>query len=422
MPDHTDKLIALDARRPRKRLPRLPATLVSKPCVDVANHAKDLGFLAVTRELAVSRASRPKRFRLEFDDGSGVVVRGCGLIGRDPAPVAGSDVEHLVALKDNSLSLSRTHLEFGLEESGLWVRDCFSTNGSGIEFGGQQARLVPGQPVHAPAWSTIHFGERRAKVQDITGRARVGNATVDWGIATRIGVTHVQNEDAFCTAAPVFVVADGLGAHHRGDVASSEAIEALLTLTGRTDVTERMLQQCLSDARSRISRIPVGAARPPATTLSGVIITRAETAPMWMVVNIGDSRTYRLDAEMFRQISVDHSIGQDLVDRGAVASSSASCLPFGNMLTRALTADSEPTADVWLLPMEADDRILVCSDGLTKALADDTIAAVLREIPDPLEAAEELADAALSTGERDDVTVLIVDAVAIDESRRRSEL
>src|SRR6202011_3176347 len=244
MPDHTDKLIALDPRRPRKRLPRLPATLVSKPCVDVANHGKDLAFLAVTRELAVSRASRPKIFRLEFDDGSGV--------------------EHFRALKDNSLSLSRTHLEFGLEESGLWVRDCFSTNGSGIEFGGQQARLVPGQPVHAPAWSTIHFGERRAKVQDITGRARVGNATVDWGIATRIGVTHVQNEDAFCTAAPVFVVADGLGAHHRGDVASREAIEALLTLTGRTDVTERMLQQCLSDARSRISRIPVEAARAPA--------------------------------------------------------------------------------------------------------------------------------------------------------------
>jgi hypothetical protein len=95
---------------------------------------------------------------LEFDDGSAVGVRGAGLIGRHPAPATGDRLEHLITLADDTLSVSRTHLEFGTGESGLWIRDRSSTNGSVIEVHGDRAAVAPGMRVPAPAGSTIHIG------------------------------------------------------------------------------------------------------------------------------------------------------------------------------------------------------------------------------------------------------------------------
>ena len=87
------------------------------------------------------------RIWLEFDDGSAVGVRGAGLIGRDPAPATGDRFEHLITLADDTLSVSRTHLEFGTGESGLWIRERSSTNGSVIEVNGHRAAVPPGMRV-----------------------------------------------------------------------------------------------------------------------------------------------------------------------------------------------------------------------------------------------------------------------------------
>jgi len=124
-----------------------------------------------------------------------------------------------------------------------------------------------------------------------------------------------------------------------------------------------MLRACLADARARIGRIPVAQGQPPATTLSGVIATHVDNVPTWLVVNIGDSRTYRLNSDGLRQLSTDHSVVQQLIDRGAIDPSAAQSHPHRNVLTRALRPDIEYSADVWRLPMIAADRILVCSDG-----------------------------------------------------------
>jgi PPM family protein phosphatase len=360
---------------------------------------------------APSLKSRLAQYRLEFDDGSTLAVRGRGLIGRDPVAAAGTNVEHLVALADDTSTMSRTHLEFDIA-TGLWVRDCASTNGSEIEVDGHRTPIEPGLPVPAPSGCTIHMGGRRVKVHTLPSPSAVG-ARINWGAATHIGVIREDNQDAYCTTPPVFVVADGVGGHCAGDIAARETVEALSTLTGHVEVTDEMLKACLADARARIGRIPVAEGQPPATTLSGVIATHVDNVPTWLVVNIGDSRTYRLNSDGLRQLSTDHSVVQELIDMGAIDPCAAQSHPSRSVLTRALRADIEYSADVWRLPMIAGDRILVCSDGLTREVDDRFIASVLRAIPDPQAAANQLVKTAVDAGGHDNVTVLVIDTTEV---------
>jgi PPM family protein phosphatase len=363
---------------------------------------------------AVPSAPIPSRFYLEFDDGTSIAVRGRGLIGRAPRAAADARVQHLVELVDEGCEVSRTHLEFDADESGLWVRDCASTNGSDIEIAGHRRPLEPGLAVPAPPGCTIHLAKRAMYVRAMTGRSDIGRATLRWGVATRVGAAREHNEDAYCAVSPVFVVADGMGGHARGELASRNVVESLLTLTGRVTVSREMFEHCLAEARSRIAQIPTHDRRAPGSTLSGVIVTQTEDdAPCWMVVNIGDSRTYRLDRDGLRQVSVDHSLEQELINVGIVRSSAAHALPYGHRLTRAVLANIDHQADVWQLPMRPGDRILVCSDGVSGALDDESIAHVLRAAPDPLDAATELVGAAVSAGSDDDATALVVDAVTV---------
>lgn len=359
---------------------------------------------------AVPGRGSAARFRLEFDDGTSISVRGRGLIGRDPRADADTRVEHLVKLVDEGCEVSRTHLEFDVNDSGLWVRDCASTNGSDIEIAGHRRPLEPGLAVSAPPGCTIHLAKRRMYVHAMTGRADLGRVTLRWGVATRVGAARDHNEDSYCAVSPVFVVADGMGGHAGGELASHHVVESLLALTQGVRVSPEMFEDCLAEARWRIAQIPTHERRRPGSTLSGVIITHGEDdAPCWMVVNVGDSRTYRLDRGGLRQVSVDHSLEQELINLGIVRSSAAHALPYGNRLTRAVLGEVDHPADVWQLPMEPCDRILVCSDGISKALDDESIAHVLRAASDPLDAASELVDA----GGDDDATALVVDAVTV---------
>jgi protein phosphatase len=359
----------------------------------------------------------PAQFLLEFDDGSSVFVRGRGLIGREPAPAAGAEIDQLVRLVDQTASMSRTHLAFGVGESGLWVQDCGSTNGSRIEIDGHSYPLERQRPVTAPPGCTVHMGVRQVRVRTIIGGAVIGRAMVDWGVATHVGATRKKNQDAHGTQPPVFVVADGMGGHDAGDIASREVVDSLRGLTGNTHVTREMLMSCLAHARARIGQIRAAEQRPPGTTLSGVIVTHDDGGtPCWMVVNVGDSRTYHLASDGFRQISVDHSVAQELVDAGLVTTSAARFVPFGNRLTRAVVAGTNYLPDVRLLPMRPGDRILVCSDGLTRTLDDATLAGALRANVDPRAAAHELVDAVVEAGGRDDVTALVIDAVAVSSA------
>ncbi|MFH5208436.1 PP2C family protein-serine/threonine phosphatase [Antrihabitans spumae] len=245
----------------------------------------------------------------------------------------------------------------------------------------------------------------------MTGTAAIAGATLNWGVATDVGAVRQMNQDSYCTQPPVFVVADGMGGQSAGDVASREAIAAISALADQVPVTGEMLTASLADARARIARIDVDHGRPPGTTLSGVIVTQDDAEPYWMVVNIGDSRTYKLDSDGFKQVTVDHSAVQELIDSGEIDPATANFHPIRNIVTRALLPNTEYPADVWLLPMIAGDRIMVCSDGLTREVDDNGIATVLREVADPQAAADQLVRDAVAAGGHDNVTVLIVDAV-----------
>jgi PPM family protein phosphatase len=361
-----------------------------------------------------SAMARQARFALEFDDGSFLVVRGRGLIGREPTATAGEPTTHLVTLTDPTCSLSRTHLEFGVDNAGLWVRDRHSTNGSAIEFDGQRVTLEPEliSPVR-PA-STIHLGARRIHVGTVQSRAVIDGVTLEWGATTRIGASRERDQDAFGARPPVFVVADGIASRSAGDLASREAVQALLGLASRQPVTAEMFTSALADARARIAAIPVhDSDRSPGTTISGVIVSHCNGVPCWMVVNLGDSRTYRLNAAGLRQLSVDHSVAQKLIDAGVFAQPAPQ---LQKLLSRAVFGDIEYSADVWRLAMNVHDRILVCTDGVSSDVREATIRRVLRTVRDPQAAADALVGAANEAGGRDDMTVVVVDVVAIRPS------
>jgi PPM family protein phosphatase len=169
----------------------------------------------------------------------------------------------------------------------------------------------------------------------------------------------------------------------------------------------------LRDARARIGRIKVDGGRPPGSTLTGVLITDGAAGPSWMVANIGDSRTYRLDSAELKQLTVDHSVVQEMIDAGAVVQSARRDVPFRNMLTRAITAGDDYPPDVWFVPMCAGDRILACSDGVHGLIDQSAIELVLRQNRDPQSAADELVNMAVDAGGYDDMTAVVVDAVEI---------
>jgi PPM family protein phosphatase len=140
-------------------------------------------------------------------------------------------------------------------------------------------------------------------------------------------------------------VADGIGGHCAGDLASRATVEALRPLAGHSQVTGEILTACLWNARARIAQISADLGRPPGTTLSGVVGTETHGVPSWLIVNIGDSRTYLSNSDGLRQLSVDHTVVQELIDAGAISPAEASSHPSRNLLTRALLgeASTRPT-------------------------------------------------------------------------------
>ncbi len=238
--------------------------------------------------------------------------------------------------------------------------------------------------------------------------------SVEHGAATHAGLRGRANEDAYLAAAPVFLVADGMGGHEAGARASSSVIGEFQRFVGADAVTTAEVQSALERARARVRALG-SAGRAAGTTLTGVLLTRVGEARYWLTVNIGDSRTYRLAGGELEQISVDHSVVQELVDAGEMDAEAAARHARRNEITRAIGAGSAGEADFWMLPAEPGDRMLVCSDGLSTELDDARIARILADEAEPQDAATRLVHEALLHGGRDNVTVVVVDAVGHDE-------
>lgn len=240
---------------------------------------------------------------------------------------------------------------------------------------------------------------------------------VDYGYGSHVGLRRELNEDSFVVTGRLFVVADGMGGHEAGEVASSLAVQALAegweSHEGEVGASE--IQQFLDDADSRIRRATDSKA---GTTLSGAAVVEAadkdtgeqtEGQWQWLVFNIGDSRTYLLHDGALIRLTHDHSQVQELVDSGMISAEEMHSHPHRNVITRALGAGDMWGADFSTATVAAGQRLLVCSDGLTGELTDDQIAQILNAGRNAQETVDWLIHQSLRQGGRDNVTVILVD-------------
>jgi serine/threonine protein phosphatase PrpC len=230
------------------------------------------------------------------------------------------------------------------------------------------------------------------------------------GSATAVGRVRELNEDAILTLPGLFVVADGMGGHAAGEVASALALEQLASLTSQADLKQEDLAAAvgrankviLAMARARQETVGMG------TTVTGVCLGTVGGSPHWFVFNVGDSRVYRFANGTLVQVTVDHSEVEELVSLGRISAADARTHPRRNVVTRSLGSDPAPIPDIWVIPAIPGDCFLICSDGLTTEVEDHDIAAELaREAPAQV-SADALVAAAVAAGGRDNVSVIVV--------------
>lgn len=234
---------------------------------------------------------------------------------------------------------------------------------------------------------------------------------VTFGAATDVGCVRERNEDALLAEPPIFVVADGMGGHAAGEVASAIAVTALAELVGHDDVSAVEIADRLASVNERVLSSVVE--NPEnfgmGTTVSGAALTTVDGSPHWIVFNVGDSRTYRrVDGQLFR-CTIDHSEVEELVIAGYISAAEARVHPRRNVVTRSIGSDPAPVPDIWVIPAEPGDQILVCSDGLTSELDDGELDLVLAGGGSPQEIADTLVERAVLAGARDNVTVVVAE-------------
>ncbi|MCU1439927.1 MAG: Protein phosphatase [Rhodoglobus sp.] len=248
----------------------------------------------------------------------------------------------------------------------------------------------------------------------IPGRTGAG-VTLAWGAATDTGRRRTANEDSFVAQSPLFAVADGMGGHSAGDLASAAVVERLADSVAADFLAPRTIERALERATADISTIAGDSELGVGTTVTGVALTLQDDEPYFAVFNIGDSRVYSFQRNELAQVTVDHSVVQELVDAGALTRDEAENHPDSNIITRAVGFNSQPTPDFWMLPLQVGMRLLVCSDGLTKEVNDERIRLHLAAGLSAAETAGALVDAALAAGGRDNITTIVIDVLDAPE-------
>jgi serine/threonine protein phosphatase PrpC len=229
--------------------------------------------------------------------------------------------------------------------------------------------------------------------------------------ATDHGLVRSNNEDAFLIddQRALFAVADGMGGHRGGEVASHTAIEALRAAiangTPLHDAITRANAAVIARAAGNDELTGMG------TTLTALI---AIGGRQLLVGHVGDSRAYMLHDGSLHRATDDHSLVEELVREGRLTPEQAESHPQRNIVTRALGVDAVVDVDLYTLDIEAGDRIVLCSDGLTTMVRERDIERIARTETDPQRLADALVGAAVAAGGEDNVTVVVVDVLEVD--------
>ncbi len=239
--------------------------------------------------------------------------------------------------------------------------------------------------------------------------------TLAIGAATDTGNLRGQNEDAHIAEQNLFAVADGMGGHNAGEVASAMAIEHLRGIALSGVSSAEAFAQVVRDLNGAIyaSATSTTDQRGMGTTLTAAALLaptdNVDQPSQIVIANVGDSRTYLLRSGELRQMSVDHSYVQELVTEGLLTVAEARTHPRRNIVTRALGIDEQVSVDTWTIPMFDGDRFMLCSDGLVDEVPLDEITEMMRELSAPQHIAERLVTAAKRHGGRDNITVIVID-------------
>jgi len=233
-----------------------------------------------------------------------------------------------------------------------------------------------------------------------------------WGASTDVGMVRQQNEDSFLAEETLFVVADGMGGHNAGEVASALAVTTLKAGARLGIDTTEEYRELVHQANSAIytASLDDSTKSGMGTTVTALSIVEGEE-PRVLVANVGDSRAYLWRSGALSRLSVDHSYVQELVNEGIITPEAARVHPRRNIVTRALGIDRSVMVDVFTHFVRTGDRIVLCSDGLVDEVADVEIARVLGQHTDPQETAEALVMVANTNGGRDNTTVIVVDVL-----------
>jgi protein phosphatase len=246
--------------------------------------------------------------------------------------------------------------------------------------------------------------------------AVVGGFALRWGSVSHPGKRRELNEDATFAAPGVFLVADGMGGHSAGEVASAMVVErfAELTTSGAPPVRIAEVSTILDLANSQIRRYAHEAGIGPiGTTVVGLVIAAGDAGAVPLVFHVGDSRAYRRADGRTVRLTHDHSEVQELIDAGLLEAAEARTHPQRNVITRSLGHEEAVAVDFSVIPTEPM-RVLLCSDGLVGDLDDNELdAALAADDNHPREVASALLNAALAREARDNVSAVVVDLVPV---------
>jgi protein phosphatase len=233
-----------------------------------------------------------------------------------------------------------------------------------------------------------------------------------WGAGTHRGLVRAANEDAVLAEEGLYAVADGMGGHAAGEVASSIALSTLRARLVGGAVDSTAVTDAIRTANEAVHQRAVEQPRlrGMGTTLTVVAVARRKGDELELVLaNVGDSRAYLLADGHLHQLTRDHSYVAELVAAGEISAEEALVHPHRHVVTRALGVEPLVAVDTWLVTPQPGDRLLLCSDGLVNEIDDEAIAALLMAVDDPQEAVDRLIAAANANGGRDNVTVVVLD-------------
>ncbi len=241
---------------------------------------------------------------------------------------------------------------------------------------------------------------------DGTEAPRLSRASSFFGSRTEVGHVREHNEDSLVVMPPLFAVADGMGGHEAGEVASEIAIRTLSDLAP-DHANANELAQAVVAANLNVIKAPrEGIGREGmGTTLTAAILEKERL----LIAQVGDSRAYLLHQGSLQQLTRDHSLMADMIEAGQLTEEEARVHPNRSVITRAIGSDPHMQPDIYELNVETGDRILLCSDGICTMLEDPSIEHIMARTHSPQECADALVEAALDAGGYDNATAVVVD-------------